>query len=172
MVAEDLLTFYHGDGTGNTPGIFGDVPPTGDYYWWTGSQLWSSLLDLRSHTGNTTYDDTILQGLQWQVGSDADFMPANATASEGNDDQNFWAQAALLAEETSFVEPASGEPQWLALAQAVFDEQSARRISDDNGTCSGALRWQIYTFNNGYSYVNSMLSSMNLSLAHGRRNLF
>ncbi|KAH6647332.1 glycoside hydrolase [Truncatella angustata] len=155
LVAEDLLSFYDGDKPGGVPGIFGSAPPAGDYYWWTGSLLWSTLLDYRSRTGNTTYDDTILEGLQWQVGSDNDFMPANWTASEGNDDQSFWAQAALLADETGFVDPPSGDAQWLALAQTVFDVQSVEGRHVSEGNCSGALRWQIYTFNNGYSYVNT-----------------
>ncbi|KAK9425907.1 putative Glycoside hydrolase [Seiridium unicorne] len=156
LVAEDLLTFYHGDEPGNTPGIFGDSPPSGDYYWWTGSILWGTLLDLRSRTGNTTYDDTILEGLQFQVGKNDDYMPANFTASMGNDDQGFWAQAVLLAEETDFVDPPSGDPQWLALAQTVFNEQTeaTRRVSDDN-SCAGALRWQILPTNNGYDYVST-----------------
>lgn len=157
LVAEDLLTsFYHGNEPGQTPGIFDDT----DYYWWSGSALWATLLDFRARTGNTSYDDIILQGLQWQVGQGYDYLPANWSASEGNDDQSLWAQAALTAAQTNFTEPADAETQWLGLAQNVFDEQTgdARRVDDGDSACNGALRWQIFTFNNGYNYVNSELN--------------
>lgn len=157
LVAEDLLTsFYHGNEPGQTPGVFDDT----HYYWWSGSALWATLLDFRARTGNTTYDDIISQALQWQVGQGYDYLPANWSASESNDDQSLWAQAALTAAQTNFTEPADSEVQWLSLAQNVFDEQSddARRVDDGDSTCNGALRWQIFTFNNGYNYVNSELN--------------
>ncbi|ETS78390.1 hypothetical protein PFICI_10452 [Pestalotiopsis fici W106-1] len=161
LVADDLLTFYHGDETGETPGIFDDE----DYYWWSGSVLWGSLLDLRARTGNMSYDDVIFQGLQWQTGTGYDYLPANWSASEGNDDQSFWAQAALLAAQTNFTEAADAEAQWPILAQNVFTEQSftERRVSDDNTACDGALRWQIFTFNSGYDYVNSIANGLYFS---------
>jgi hypothetical protein len=41
----------------------------------------------RYYTGDTTYNDEVSQALLWQAGSDYDFMPANQTKTEGNDDQ-------------------------------------------------------------------------------------
>src|SRR5205085_2193190 len=52
--------------------------------------------------------------------------------------------------------------QWLALAQAVFNLQTARW---DTSSCNGGLRWQIYPFNNGYNYKNSISNGCFFSLA-------
>lgn len=89
----------------------------------------------------------------FQVGQNNDYMPANQTHSEGNDDQCFWALAAMSAAELNFPNPPSDKPQWLALAQAVFNEQWSRW---DTQNCGGGLRWQIFPFNSGYDYKNSI----------------
>lgn len=81
-------------------------------------------------------------------------MPANQTKDEGNDDQVFWAFTAMTAAELGFPDPTGDDaPSWLSLAQAVFNEQAARW---DTGTCGGGLRWQIYDFNSGYDYSNTI----------------
>lgn len=59
----------------------------------------------------------------------------------------------MTAAETNFQDPPLSEPQWLALAQAVFNTQAARW---DTSTCGGGLRWQIFNFNSGYTYKNSV----------------
>ncbi|KAI8630210.1 glycoside hydrolase family 76 protein [Xylariaceae sp. FL1651] len=160
VVAGDLMSFYKGD----IPGILPGPPPDGDYYWWTGGALWTAMLDYRSRTGDTQYDDKISQGLLWQTGSNQDYMPANWTASEGNDDQATWGMAALLAAETGFTEPKAGDPKWVTLAQTVFDEQSNAARHVEKGGCEGALRWQIFTFNNGYNYVSTTANAAYLNL--------
>lgn len=106
--------------------------------------------------GDKQFDDLISTALLFQVGPNNDFMPPNWTASMGNDDQAFWAYAALLAAETGFTDPGKDQPQWLALAQAVFNEQTHidRRV-DDGGNCEWGLRWQVYRTNNGFDYINS-----------------
>jgi len=78
-------------------------------------------------------------------------MPPNQTKTEGNDDQAFWAFAALTAAELKYPNPPADQPSWLSLAQAVFNFQTTEW--DDN-TCGGGLRWQIFTFNNGYDLKN------------------
>lgn len=72
---------------------------------------------------------------------------------QGNDDQAFWAFAVMSAAEMNFPDPPSDEPQWLALAQAVFNLQTIRW---DDEHCGGGLRWQVFPFNNGYDYKNSI----------------
>ena len=96
-------------------------------------------------TGDTTYNAETSQAISFQAGSNGDFMPANQTKDEGNDDQVFWAFAAMTAAELGFPAPESG-PSWLSMAQAVFNEQTTRW---DTSTCGGGLRWQIFTWNNG-----------------------
>lgn len=65
----------------------------------------------------------------------------------------FWAFAALSAAELGFPNPPSNQPQWLALAQAVFNLQANRW---DTSSCGGGLRWQIFPFNAGYDYKNTI----------------
>ena len=57
------------------------------------------------------------------------------------------------AAELNFTNPDSSYPSWLALAQAVFNEQASRW---DDDTCGGGLRWQVFVFNAGYDYKNSI----------------
>jgi mannan endo-1,6-alpha-mannosidase len=61
--------------------------------------------------------------------------------------------AAMTAAELNFQNPPTSSPQWVALAQAVFNTQAARW---DPTSCGGGLKWQIFTFNNGYNYKNSI----------------
>lgn len=63
-----------------------------------------------------------------------------------------WALAAMNAAERNLSTP-SDSPAWIDLAKNVFDNQAARW---DTKTCGGGLRWQIYYFNNGYGYKNTV----------------
>lgn len=79
-------------------------------------------------------------------------MPPNQTKDEGNDDQVFWGFSCMTAAEYKFPNPPDDEPQWLALAQGVWNSQQLRWNAQ---TCGGGLNWQIFQFNNGYDYKNS-----------------
>ncbi|KAI0190120.1 glycosyl hydrolase family 76-domain-containing protein [Astrocystis sublimbata] len=159
VVAEDLMSFY----TGEIPGILPGPPPDGDYYWWTGGALWATMLDYRIRTGDDQYDDKIREGISWQTGDKNDFLPANWTASEGNDDQAIWAMTALLAGETGFEKSKSKDAvEWPTLAQTVFEQQSERRV--ENGSCADALRWQIFPTNTGYNYVQTLANVANANI--------
>ncbi|KAI1336506.1 glycoside hydrolase family 76 protein [Xylariaceae sp. FL0016] len=154
QVAEDLLTYYHGRDPGRTLGILDGPPPNGDYYWWEAGALWGCMIDYWYWTGDDTYNDIVSQALLAQVGPHDDFQNDNWTASLGNDDQGFWGMAALTAAETNFPNPPADQPQWLALAQAVWNEQTDE---DQRGQeCGGGLRWQKSTFNNGWDYKNTI----------------
>ena len=59
----------------------------------------------------------------------------------------------MSAAEMKFPDPPAKSPSWLALAQAVFNEQASRW---DTTRCGGGLRWQIFTWNKGYDYKNSI----------------
>lgn len=59
----------------------------------------------------------------------------------------------MSAAEMNFPDPPAGQPSWLALAQAVFNLQAARW---DTSLCGGGLRWQIFAFNKGYDYKNTI----------------
>lgn len=65
----------------------------------------------------------------------------------------FWGMSAMTAAEFNFENPDPDQPQWLALAQAVFHTQAERL---DPNTCGGGLHWQAYSYLNGYTYKNSI----------------
>ncbi|KPM36504.1 Mannan endo-1,6-alpha-mannosidase DCW1 [Neonectria ditissima] len=147
MVA-DLMSFYKGDEPGHTPGLLPDP-----YYWWEAGAMMGSLIEYWHYTKDDTYVNVTKEGLLYQVGEHDDYMPINQTRTEGNDDQGFWGLAVMSAAEYNFPHPKADEPQWLALAQAVFNTQAARW---DTEHCGGGLRWQIFQWNNGYNYKNSI----------------
>jgi mannan endo-1,6-alpha-mannosidase len=124
--------------------------------------MFGGLIDYWYLTGDDQFNDITSQALLFQVGPNADFMPQNQTKDEGNDDQSFWGMAAMSAAENKFPNPPTGQPQWLAMAQAVFNTQASRW---DTQTCGGGLRWQIYTFNNGYTYKNTIANACFFNIA-------
>lgn len=148
LLAKGLMDYYNGNDTGQTPGMF-----THPYYWWEAGAAWNSMLDYWYYTGDETYNDLLKSSLIFQVGDNWDYMPQNQTTTEGNDDQGFWGITAMAAAEKNFTNPLPHEPQWLYLAQAVFNTMAARW---DNKHCGGGLRWQIFTWNNGYNYKNTV----------------
>ncbi|KAJ5779934.1 Mannan endo-1-6-alpha-mannosidase DCW1 [Penicillium paradoxum] len=147
-VAYDLLSFYSGNNTGDTPGNLPDP-----YYWWEAGAFFGALINYWSYTGDESYNDVILQAMVHQAGVKGDFMPKNQTYTEGNDDQCFWALSAMIAAERNFPSPPDTTPDWLAMVQAVFNGQAHRWHS---ATCGGGLKWQIYSWNAGYFYKNSI----------------
>ena len=165
LVAQDLMDYYHGDEPGNTVGILPGPPPDGDYYWWQGGALWGTMLDYWHWTEDDTWNDDVYASLLHQAAPTKDFMHDNWTASLGNDDQAFWGMSAMLAAEVGFRDPPKDEAQWLALAQAVWNEQTRDDRRDEE--CGGGLRWQIYSINTGYNYKNSTCAE--LGKHRGRR---
>lgn len=115
--------------------------------------MFGAMVDYWYYTGDTTYNDVTTEALLFQVGPDENYMPPNQSKSLGNDDQAFWGMAAMSAAEANFPNPPADKPQWLALALAVFNSQTVRW---DTTSCGGGLKWQIFTFNNGYNYKNSI----------------
>jgi mannan endo-1,6-alpha-mannosidase len=105
------------------------------------------------YTGDTTYNKITSEAILHQTGDEWDFMPVNQTKTLGNDDQGFWGLTAMAAAEVNFPEFPKPAPGWLALAQGVFNTQADRW---DYANCGGGLRWQIFPFNNGYSYKNTI----------------
>ncbi|CAG8941719.1 unnamed protein product [Penicillium salamii] len=157
QIAFDLVTFYTGNNTGDTPGNLPDP-----YYWWEAGAFFGALVNYWSYTGDSVYNDITKQAMIHQAGKKGDFMPENQTYTEGNDDQCFWALSAMIAAERNFPAPSSPTPGWLAMVQAVFNEQAHRW---DTSACGGGLRWQIYTWNSGYLYRNSIANGCFFDIA-------
>ncbi|KAF3904282.1 hypothetical protein AA313_de0208410 [Arthrobotrys entomopaga] len=157
LAADGMMHYYHGNEPGNTPGI---LPPP--YYWWEVGAMFGGLMDYWWYTGNDTWNDIVMQGMLFQIGPDSLLMPANQTTSEGNDDQAFWAIATMMAAERGFPNPPPDKPQWLAVTQTVFNLQATRW---DKANCNGGLRWQIFQWNNGYTYKNTVSNGCFFQLA-------
>ncbi|KAI9643572.1 hypothetical protein NHQ30_008192 [Ciborinia camelliae] len=147
-VAYDMMKYYTGNRTGD---VAGNLPDP--YYWWEAGAMFGIMVDYWYYTGDTTYNAEVKEALLHQAGDDYDFMPLNQTKTEGNDDQGFWGMAAMTAAEANFDNPDTGTPGWVAMAQAVFNDMASRW---DDTSCGGGLRWQIFTFNSGYDYKNSI----------------
>ncbi|KAK8068019.1 glycosyl hydrolase family 76 [Apiospora saccharicola] len=156
-MAQDLMGFYTGDKPGGIPGL---LPQP--YYWWEAGAFLGAMIDYWYYTGDTTYNKVTSDGLLFQVGPNNDYMPPNQTLTEGNDDQGFWGMAVMSAAEYNFPNPPAGQPGWLALAQAVFNTQAARW---EPQYCNGGLRWQIFTWNNGFDYKNSISQACFFNIA-------
>jgi len=124
--------------------------------------MFGALVDYWYYTGDSQYNAITTQALLHQVGPDINYMPPNQSRTLGNDDQGFWGMAALSAAEDKFPDPPADKPQWLALAQAVFNSQAIRW---NNASCGGGLKWQIFTFNNGYTYKNTISNGVFFNMA-------
>jgi mannan endo-1,6-alpha-mannosidase len=163
------MSFYHGDEPGNIPGLLPGPPPDptvidGRYFWWEAGAMFGTMLDYWYYTGDETYNDVTYQALQFQVGEDKDYNPKNQSNGMGNDDQAFWGMAAMTAAEFGFRDPPPDQPQWLALAQAVFNTQQ-RRIMPADAPCGAGLRWQVFSNLNGFQYMNSISNGCFINIA-------
>ena len=162
-LAHDMMTFYSGNQSGGTPGLLpGPCASSQCYYWWEAGAMFGALINYWQYTGDDSYNPTVSQALQFQVGPDQNYNPPNQSKNMGVDDQVFWAFSALDAAESKFPNPANNQPSWLALAQAVFNFQS--KLWDD-ATCGGGMRWQVFSFNAGYHLKNTISNGGNFQLA-------
>ncbi|KAF8857322.1 mannan endo-1,6-alpha-mannosidase [Acephala macrosclerotiorum] len=165
-IAYDMMSYYKGNLSGQTPGLLPGPPPNPSitnegYFWWEAGGMFGSLIDYWYYTGDSTYNDVVVQGLQFQVGENDDYLPQNQTNGMGNDDQGFWGMSAMTAAELNFTNPPTGKPSWLSLAQAVHNTQQQKL---DN-VCGGGMRWQAYQFLNGYNYKNSIANGCYFNIA-------
>ncbi|PGG96035.1 hypothetical protein AJ80_09880 [Polytolypa hystricis UAMH7299] len=156
-LAKGVLSYYDVDTPGGAAGVLPDP-----YYWWEGGVVFNALIDYWYYTGDDTHNDIVREALLHQVGDDNNFMPANQSKSLGNDDQGYWALAAMTAAEFDFPNPDSKAPRWIDLAKGVFDSQVPRWFDE---TCGGGMKWQIYSFNVGYTYKSSSAAGTFFQLA-------
>lgn len=149
---------FQGNG-GQAPGLFNDEDDSGNY-WYQFGQAWSALIAYANLAGDSQYNDIITKALVHQVGDYQAYMPPNQTKTLGNEDQAAWGLAALTAAETGLKDPEN--LKWLDLAKNVFDTQTYRW---DDKTCGGGHKWQIFTFNAGYNYKNTLTNGAFFLLA-------
>ncbi|WBW72486.1 plasma membrane mannan endo-1,6-alpha-mannosidase Dfg502 [Schizosaccharomyces osmophilus] len=130
------------------------------YWWMTGSCL-NGMLNTYSGTKNKTHMGLVVDSLLANKGENDDFAPDNEKFNLGNDDQGIWGLTGMSAAEIN-IQDNQSDVSWAAIAQAVTNEMSARW---DNSSCNGGIRWQIYSFNQGYSYKNTISNGALFQLA-------
>jgi mannan endo-1,6-alpha-mannosidase len=148
--------------------------------------MWNGLIKYWALSGDDSVVPTITEALLFQVGPDQNYMPPNQSKSLGNDDQAAWGLAAMSAAEYGFPNPSNESITWAGLADAVFQSQVLRwdetscggvspyqpstrsdhepmlpatqnsRSTNAEANLAQGLKWQIFTFNNGYNYKNSV----------------
>jgi mannan endo-1,6-alpha-mannosidase len=145
-----MMSYYTGNIT-NTPETIGVLG--GGYYWWESGAMWGAMMDYYHYTGDSSYNSVLTQALLSQVGPEQDFMVPLHAKDEGNDDQAFWGFAAMSAAEKDYDQPTTGNYTWVELVERLWNTQVVRW---DTENCLGGLRWQIFSFNNGYNYKNTV----------------
>ncbi|CAI8493533.1 unnamed protein product [Hanseniaspora opuntiae] len=157
LIQQGVLDYYSGDGEFQSP-----------YYWWEGGLAFGLMIENAFLCQNTTFNSLLQNALMQQSGDNWDFMPESQTMVEGNDDQGVWGLTLMTAAERNFSRAANGTasrkdiPEWVTMAQAIYNTMYARW---DSSTCGGGLRWQIYTWNNGYNYKNTIANGCLFNLA-------
>ena len=168
--AYGLQKFYDG----NSTGVLGKFPFP-PYYWWESGAAWGGMINYWHFTGDDSYNNVTYNALVSQIGPSGDFVmpvevfdevsglrsPVNFPSlllnshRQGNDDQAFWALAAMSAAEYGFPPPPSPYECWTEICVNVFNDYVDRwyNMSD---TCGGGLKWQYTSANVGYHYKNSI----------------
>jgi mannan endo-1,6-alpha-mannosidase len=128
-------------------------------WWWQSGTAIDAILNYASTTGDQQYTSLLQNTILSQAIAGNDFMTVDAT---GNDDQAWWALAAMTAAENNI--PQSGPIAWLDLARNVFNEQKSRWGGD---TCNGGMRWKIQLGDgkDGYHYKNAITNGLFFQLA-------
>lgn len=76
-----MMTYYTGNETGGIPGAFPSK-------WWEGSALLLALLNYWHFTGDDYYNEELSIALQWQSGTNGDYMPTNYSSFLVRNDSN------------------------------------------------------------------------------------
>jgi mannan endo-1,6-alpha-mannosidase len=147
-IVQGQWNYYDGFNHGGVIGKF--VPP---YYWWQAGAAFGGMLAFHAicEPTNTTLEDLLYTAMYHQAGSQYNYMPANESFVEGNDDQGIWGLTTMEAVERNFTN--HPDHSWLQLTQAIYNTMNSRW---DPATCNGGIRWQIFKWNSGYDYKNSI----------------
>lgn len=132
-------------------------------YWWQGGATWGGLIDYWAYTGDDRYNGDVQRALRAQSSNTNDFMKMEYHLSLGNDDQAFWALATLNALEYGFPVPEGESSGLLVRAQRQHISHTDPRW--DTETCDGGLRWQIFDYNRGWDYKNSVSNAAMFQMA-------
>ncbi|CAB4252664.1 similar to Saccharomyces cerevisiae YMR238W DFG5 Putative mannosidase [Maudiozyma barnettii] len=158
LIQAGMLDYYEGNRYGGTVGMF-----QSPYYWWEAGESFGGMIENWFLCQNDTYLSLISEALLYQAGTSYNFIPDNQTMVEGNDDQGIWGLTVMDAVERNMTDPTGDNvPGWLSMAQAVFNTIWSRW---DSANCGGGVRWQIFTWNSGYNYKNTISNACLFQLA-------
>ncbi|SCU98572.1 LAFA_0G18844g1_1 [Lachancea sp. 'fantastica'] len=158
LIQEGIMDYYAGTQVGGSVGMF-QAP----YYWWEAGEVFGGMLENWYLCENNKYEQTLYNAMLAQAGPDYDYMPQNQSMVEGNDDQGVWGLTVMGAVERNFTNPHDkNAPGWLAMVQGVFNTMYSRW---DDQHCGGGVRWQIFTWNSGYNYKNTVSNACMFQLA-------
>lgn len=147
-IVQGEMNYYLGIQYGGTVGMF-----TSPYYWWQAGLAFGGWVDYYTYcaSDNDTFKELLYDAMLHQAGSNYDYLPSNQSMTEGNDDEGVWGLTLLQAAERNFTD--DDDHSWLTMAQKIYNQMSSRW---DTTYCGGGLRWQIFTWNSGYTYKNSI----------------
>lgn len=131
------MAHYDGDKPGKTPGIVGGLSSADPAY---STLFWPAILDYWHYTGDSAYNDALMKSILARRGPNNDFWPANFTFTLGfaNTQVASWAHVAMAAAEYKFPDPPRDQPQWIQLADNVFNILTG--LWDSSDECGGGLR--------------------------------
>lgn len=136
-IAKNLMAYYTTNLT--TTGVL-----PSPYPWYEAATLFSTMINYAFYTGDSSFSDTVAQGLVSQVGDNNDFEPSSETSSETTFGQSLWALATMSAAETGFQNPSdSSKTGWVGFAQNAWQEQAVQWNNSLKSTCKGGLNTDI-----------------------------
>ena len=135
------------------------------YYWWEGGLAFNNMIENAYLCQNDTFDSLIQDALLKKSGKNFNYMPDDQIMVEANDDLGIWGMTLLTAAERNLTVPQNGTlgydnipDNWIYMADNVYKQMLNRWNNKtlSQSACGGGLRWQIYPWNNGYSYKNTI----------------
>ena len=128
-------------------------------WWWQSGSAVDALLTYSSASGDSQYNTLLANTLITEGTPANDFMTVHAT---GNDDQAWWALAALTAAETNLAP--TGPVPWATMAQNVFQQQTTRW---DKDKCNGGMKWKILEGDgtDGWHYKSTIANGLFFQMA-------
>lgn len=147
QIIDGIMDYYTGYRYGGTVGYFQQP-----YYWWEAGLAFSAMIDTWSICDNDTYVSMLQDSIYHQAGPDYNYMIANQSDVEANDDQLFWGFTVMEAAERGFPAKDGEEHDYLEIAQAVYNTVWERWNADH---CGGGLVWQILANMSGADYKST-----------------
>lgn len=150
IIANNTIAYYDG----KTPGLlsgYGKLAPS------RSALFWPAILDYWHYTGDSTYNDDLSKSILAQRGSHDDFWSANVSDGYWNAQVGAWGDVAMGAAEFKMPDPPKDQPQWVHLADNVFNNFAGQWDTSD--CLNGGVRMIDDPNERGYVWKDGKLSS-------------